>query len=490
MSRMERVLILSAGVGSGHNSAAAAVSAACAQRADIEEVRVVDVLQESTALYRELLGKGYFVLADSVPWLVDWGYDVLDQPYRRRGPIDPWTRANALPTISEIKAFRPTAIVCTHFLPAQLIASLLLRGTIDAKTAVVTTDYDFQGLWLQSAFHTLFVARQEGRAQLTALGLPPDRVTASGIPIIPSPEDSPARDPQQPPDPADLRRRQGRRLRGRGRAPDDAYAHPRQGRRGHRAQRRAASPHRGARRSGGRSVPCARLHLGDAAAPAGGRPVRRQARRSLRFGVHGRGPPDGSRQPDPGAGGAQRRLPDGAGRGDPVQHALHDRVEDRPGARRARPPRAHDGGGPAHRAAPCRGRRPEWASRRAIPTARRHARRPEVDPGRERAALDRQRPHRAEVARPPDGQERPIAPSRCSGQEELDRSAEALSRTGDGRPGAAAPTSALVPVRWEARRLLQLCAARTTGTLEVHVAPLVSRTRSVSRLRRARAAPS
>lgn len=195
----ERVLILSAGVGSGHNSAAAAVQQACLARDDIDEVRVLDVLEVSSVLYRDLLGKGYFALVEGAPWLVDWGYDVSDQPFRRRGPIDPWTRANASPAISEIKRFKPTAIVCTHFLPAQLVASLLLRGTIDAKTAIVTTDYDFQGLWLSSAFHALFVAREEARVQLTALGLPPDRVTVTGIPIAASAERATARDPEQPP---------------------------------------------------------------------------------------------------------------------------------------------------------------------------------------------------------------------------------------------------------------------------------------------------
>jgi processive 1,2-diacylglycerol beta-glucosyltransferase len=194
----ERVLILSAGVGSGHNSAAAAVKQACLERDDVDEVRVLDVLQVSTVLYRELLAKGYFVLVEGAPWLVDLGYDLSDQPFRRRGPIDPWTRANAFPAISEIKRFKPTAIVCTHFLPAQLVASLLLRGLIDAKTAVVTTDYDFQGLWLTSAFHAFFVAREEGRVQLTAMGLPSDRVTATGIPIAAPPEQVPARAQETP----------------------------------------------------------------------------------------------------------------------------------------------------------------------------------------------------------------------------------------------------------------------------------------------------
>ncbi|MCU1442420.1 MAG: Monogalactosyldiacylglycerol synthase, partial [Cryobacterium sp.] len=195
----ERLLILSAGVGAGHNSAAAAVQQACAGRADIAEVQVLDVLQASSALYRDVLGKGYFALVEDLPWLVEWGYDISDPPFRRRGPMDPWTRANALPLIRAIKRFQPTAIVCTHFLPAQLLASLLLRGVIDARTAIVTTDYDFQGLWLTGAFHALFVAREEGRVELTALGLPPDRVAATGIPIATQLDIAPARDANGPP---------------------------------------------------------------------------------------------------------------------------------------------------------------------------------------------------------------------------------------------------------------------------------------------------
>jgi processive 1,2-diacylglycerol beta-glucosyltransferase len=194
----ERVLILSAGVGAGHNSAAAAIRRAGAERPDVAEVEVLDVLEVSSVLYRDLLGKGYFVLVEGAPWLVEWGYDISDRPFRSRRLLDPWTAANSFPTVSAIKRFRPTAIICTHFLPAQLVASLLLRGVIDAKTAVVTTDYDFQGLWLTSAFHAFFVAREEARVQLTALGIPADRVASAGIPIIASAEPASPRDPERP----------------------------------------------------------------------------------------------------------------------------------------------------------------------------------------------------------------------------------------------------------------------------------------------------
>jgi len=185
----ERIMILSAGVGSGHNSAAEALREECAARADVEAVEVLDVLDVSSALYRDLLGKGYFALVDGAPWLVSLGYDFSDQPFKHRGPVDPWSRANAMPAIRRLRKFRPTAVICTHFLPAQLMAAMILRGALDARTAIVTTDYDFQGLWLASAFHRLYLAREESRVQLGELGIPLDRVRATGIPVRKQPAD-------------------------------------------------------------------------------------------------------------------------------------------------------------------------------------------------------------------------------------------------------------------------------------------------------------
>jgi processive 1,2-diacylglycerol beta-glucosyltransferase len=176
-------MVLSAGVGSGHNSAAEAIRESCAGRPDVEAVDVLDVLDVTSALYRDLLDKGYFALVEGAPWLVSLGYDISDQPFKRRGPLDPWSRANAMPALRRLKKFRPTVVICTHFLPAQLISAMILRGALDARTAIVTTDYDFQGLWLASAFHRLYLAREESRVQLGELGIPLDRLVASGIPV-------------------------------------------------------------------------------------------------------------------------------------------------------------------------------------------------------------------------------------------------------------------------------------------------------------------
>ena len=61
---------------------------------------------------------------------------------------------------------------------------MMTRGVLDAKLAVVTTDYDFQGLWL-SVFNHYFVARDETKAYMVAIGVPADRITVSGIQFSP-----------------------------------------------------------------------------------------------------------------------------------------------------------------------------------------------------------------------------------------------------------------------------------------------------------------
>jgi processive 1,2-diacylglycerol beta-glucosyltransferase len=137
-----------------------------------------------------LYDDGYFALVEAVPWLVGWGYDESDAPFRLAHWVTLWDRINTTATAKAIKAFRPDIVVCTHFLPTRLVSLMLTRGVLEAKLAVVTTDYDFQGLWLSSPFNHIFVARDETKAHMAAIGVPADRITVSGIPVQPGLEDA------------------------------------------------------------------------------------------------------------------------------------------------------------------------------------------------------------------------------------------------------------------------------------------------------------
>ncbi|SEP77027.1 MGDG synthase family glycosyltransferase [Microlunatus flavus] len=178
-----RVLVLSASIGAGHTMAADAVAAAFRSRHDVDEVAQLDVMRTTNEVYRLLYDDGYFALVKSVPWIVGWGYDKSDQPFNLARGLKAWDRVNNLDTVRAIREFAPTHVVCTHFLPLRIVSLLLSQGTLSCSVSAVTTDYDFQGLWLTGAFTRMFVAREETRDHLLAIGVPERRVTVSGIPV-------------------------------------------------------------------------------------------------------------------------------------------------------------------------------------------------------------------------------------------------------------------------------------------------------------------
>ncbi|WP_211223234.1 MGDG synthase family glycosyltransferase [Propionicicella superfundia] len=197
-----RTLILAAGVGSGHNSAAQAVETALAEDAGAE-VRRIDILDTTNEVFSKLYDDAYFTLVAQVPWLVGWGYDNQDPPFKLAPVMRWWDQANTVPVMREIRDFDPDLVIATHFLPARLVSLMLARGQVSTSLSVVTTDFDFQGLWLTTPVTRLFVAREETRQHLLRLGLPPERVVASGIPVRP--------EFSAPFDPAAVRARHGLR---------------------------------------------------------------------------------------------------------------------------------------------------------------------------------------------------------------------------------------------------------------------------------------
>jgi processive 1,2-diacylglycerol beta-glucosyltransferase len=178
-----RTLILAAGVGSGHNSAARSIEQAFAGTSG--EVHRMDVLDTTNEVFNRIYDDAYFTLVDEVPWLVGWGYDNQDPPFKLAKVMRWWEQLNTISMVREIRDYEPDLVICTHFLPARLSSLMIARGRLSAPLAVVVTDFDFQGLWMTTPVSQVFVAREETRQYLLSLGLPEDRVTTSGIPVRP-----------------------------------------------------------------------------------------------------------------------------------------------------------------------------------------------------------------------------------------------------------------------------------------------------------------
>ena len=179
----KRVLILSASVGSGHVKAADALASAMRGRSDVDEVLSDDSLDHTNVLHKQFYSTLYKKLSAMLPEFLGWWYETSDDPWvadKGRLLID---LPQALPLINLVKEFRPDVILCTHFMPAGVISWLISNGKLDARLGVVITDFHFHAFWITRAFNWYFVAQEDDKIHMEALGLPADRIEVTGIPV-------------------------------------------------------------------------------------------------------------------------------------------------------------------------------------------------------------------------------------------------------------------------------------------------------------------
>ena len=184
---LKKVLLLSASAGAGHVRAAEAIEKAFKEAADGEgrEVQHLDILNYTNKVFRHLYSKAYIDLVNKVPEVPGWVYDKLDKPWkneRRRLALD---KLNTRPLVKLLREYQPDLIVCTHFLPAEIVSWLKAKERLASRQVIIVTDFDVHAMWLVHHYEHYFVAIDEARAYLEALGIPAEKITVSGIPIDP-----------------------------------------------------------------------------------------------------------------------------------------------------------------------------------------------------------------------------------------------------------------------------------------------------------------
>jgi processive 1,2-diacylglycerol beta-glucosyltransferase len=183
---MARVLILHASVGAGHKRAGEALAAAFARRSP-GQVRVEDVLDYTNPLFREAYAHSYLRLTDKLPAL--WGY-VYEQTDR-----DFFRLATELRTLVDsiwawglrklLRSYEPHVIVCTHFLPVEVLSLRKGRSRLTLPLYCVVTDYAAHAFWAYRDVDRYFVATDDVRQQLVHRGVPTGAIQVPGIPVDP-----------------------------------------------------------------------------------------------------------------------------------------------------------------------------------------------------------------------------------------------------------------------------------------------------------------
>lgn len=180
-----RAVILTAPYGSGHARAASALARAFEAEGARAEVLDHFVRFVPRALVRSSLVLFWGVLR-TAPALWGLAYRLSARLGPRSLAMGGMDRLGAAALARYLAAERPDVVVHVHPTPAGAMAWLRARGETAIPHGIVFTDFAAHPQWVYPGLERYFVPTEGVRAGVVALGVPGDRVVASGLPIDPS----------------------------------------------------------------------------------------------------------------------------------------------------------------------------------------------------------------------------------------------------------------------------------------------------------------
>ena len=172
------------------SSAAEAVEMALRELIRRQWCRTSTCSSFTNAAFRQFYGRAYLDLVNRAPHALGYFYDLLDRAPSSQHKADRLRllveKLNLRKFLKFLQGADWDVIVNTHFLPAEMIASLRRLGQFDAPHLTVTTDFETHRLWVNQPCDHYFTATEEGAVNLQQWGVPAADVTVTGIPIHPA----------------------------------------------------------------------------------------------------------------------------------------------------------------------------------------------------------------------------------------------------------------------------------------------------------------
>jgi processive 1,2-diacylglycerol beta-glucosyltransferase len=182
-----RILITTITAGAGHVQAAAALDEAWRKAYPKDVVERIDLLTLFSPLHKKIYQDGYVKLIAHAPELWGMVFNKMDNPSLVRR-LARWKKAvgsNSSRKFTKfVKEFKPDAVLCTHYLPVELLGGLRKDWPGPPPLTVsIVTDFEAHALWMEPNVDLYCVAAEETKARLVARGAEASQVLATGIPI-------------------------------------------------------------------------------------------------------------------------------------------------------------------------------------------------------------------------------------------------------------------------------------------------------------------
>jgi processive 1,2-diacylglycerol beta-glucosyltransferase len=185
----KRVLVLSVPAGAGHTRVADAIRAGALARPDDTDVIHLDATAYATPRLRKVYADLYITLVRRAPAVWSWVYQFTNGAapdgwaHRLRRRIE---RRDSAPLLDKIAELQPDAIVCTHFLPAEILSHCVADGTLACPVWVQVTDFDLHRMWVHRHMAGYFAGNDEVAFLMRKHGIPEDSIHVTGIPVMPA----------------------------------------------------------------------------------------------------------------------------------------------------------------------------------------------------------------------------------------------------------------------------------------------------------------
>lgn len=127
-------------------------------------------------------------LRESIPtrlglYLGDLRSQAPDAWFRRLQHL--FNRANSRQLLRRVRDFAPDLVICTHYLPLELLSFMKATGALRAPVFGVITDISPHSFRILPNIDHYFAATQASARELELKGCPASRITVSGIPVDP-----------------------------------------------------------------------------------------------------------------------------------------------------------------------------------------------------------------------------------------------------------------------------------------------------------------
>ena len=185
----KKILIISLAAGSGHIQAAKALIRTA--EADFPQLicRHIDIAEYITPLLKRTTIHGYGFLVSHMPHVWSSLFRLSDNKTfikAYRALTDYLKMLNSFEFLHEVEAFAPDHIICTHFLPAEILTHAMKKQKKNIPITLVLTDYGIHPIMIVKGLDGYVVpTKLMGQELINDYSIPASRVHEFGIPIDP-----------------------------------------------------------------------------------------------------------------------------------------------------------------------------------------------------------------------------------------------------------------------------------------------------------------